>query len=405
MSLAKLALIAALIVPCAGWLSTPAHAGLTQSITAQDRPLAFVGNIAFGVPQMRAGETIVPLTFSSGEWLQHSAIALHRIDTRVADRIIEMTVFTAVPGGKAVPLEIKPGKLAPGEYTVVYKDPDGTRHTLSRITVPDPKAAQPPLGKYVRISRHEYGADTRTYELLPNQVARFESEEEGRDSANLQGTWRWNAADKTVTLEFADKGNTKQVYVFRLQGEQLVMIAEPKRVPPPGVTYTGLIGTAYVKQPAGGKHLCAADERVVFACTFGNGAKTVSLCASRELTEERGRFYYVFGTAEKAELVYPDKTSAPQGRFKRTHLMFAGATGGYAYSFDHAGHTYALYSISGTRFEDKGLVVFKGNELRALSAQQCDAGFTNQYDEAFLALASRWKPHPRIAQHGLPSTK
>src|SRR3989442_9921254 len=41
--------------------------------------------------------------------------------------------------------------------------------------------------------------------------------------------------------------------------------------------------------------LCAKDERVIFSCLIKCPAKIVSICASKDLTSERGYLQYRFG--------------------------------------------------------------------------------------------------------------
>jgi hypothetical protein len=77
----------------------------------------------------------VPLAFSGGEWDRHSAIAHYRIDSRVSDRTIEISVLTSLVGDGPVPRELDLGGVAPGHYAVAYRDPDGTRHPLGQIEV------------------------------------------------------------------------------------------------------------------------------------------------------------------------------------------------------------------------------------------------------------------------------
>ena len=48
--------------------------------------------------------------------------------------------------------------------------------------------------------------------------------------------------------------------------------------------------------------LCASDERIIFSCPIRRPAKIVSLCASKNLTSERGYLQYRFGVPEKIEL-------------------------------------------------------------------------------------------------------
>src|SRR5438128_10829064 len=51
--------------------------------------------------------------------------------------------------------------------------------------------------------------------------------------------------------------------------------------------------------------LCAKDERIIFSCITKRAAKIVSLCASKDLTNDRGYLQYRFGLPGKIELEFP----------------------------------------------------------------------------------------------------
>lgn len=71
------------------------------------------------------------------------------------------------------------------------------------------------------------------------------------------------------------------------------------------------------------KSLCAADERVIFSCVLRQPAKTVSMCASKDLTNEKGYLQYRFGMPGKIELEFPkDRTSTPP-QFEYSHYFRA----------------------------------------------------------------------------------
>src|SRR5258706_2400818 len=51
--------------------------------------------------------------------------------------------------------------------------------------------------------------------------------------------------------------------------------------------------------------LCAKDERLIFSCPVKRAAKIVSVCASKDLTNDHGYLQYRFGVPGKIELAYP----------------------------------------------------------------------------------------------------
>jgi len=69
--------------------------------------------------------------------------------------------------------------------------------------------------------------------------------------------------------------------------------------------------------------LCAKDERVIFSCPVRRPAKIVSLCASKDLTSDRGYLQYRFGVPEKIELEFPQSKTGTQPKFQYTHYFRA----------------------------------------------------------------------------------
>lgn len=69
--------------------------------------------------------------------------------------------------------------------------------------------------------------------------------------------------------------------------------------------------------------LCAKDERVIFSCPVKRPAKIVSVCASKDLTSDRGYLQYRFGLPEKIELEYPKERNGTQQKFQYSHYFRA----------------------------------------------------------------------------------
>src|ERR1700741_4134038 len=79
-------------------------------------------------------------------------------------------------------------------------------------------------------------------------------------------------------------------------------------------------------QSPGASHansLCAKDERIIFSCPIKRPAKIVSVCASKDLTSDRGYIQYRFGLPEKVELEYPKERSGSQQKFQYSHYFRA----------------------------------------------------------------------------------
>ena len=69
--------------------------------------------------------------------------------------------------------------------------------------------------------------------------------------------------------------------------------------------------------------LCAKDERIIFSCPVKRPAKIVSICATKDLTGDRGYLQYRFGLPGKIELEYPKDRTGTQQKFKYTHYFRA----------------------------------------------------------------------------------
>jgi len=69
--------------------------------------------------------------------------------------------------------------------------------------------------------------------------------------------------------------------------------------------------------------LCAKNERVIFSCPIKRPAKIVSLCASKDLTSDRGYLQYRFGLPEKIELEFPQERTGTQQKFQYSHYFRA----------------------------------------------------------------------------------
>lgn len=148
--------------------------------------------------------------------------------------------------------------------------------------------------------------------------------------------------------------------------------------------------------------MCAKGDQPVFSCPLAGGTKTVSICATGDVAHGAGRFYYAYGRdSSKPELKYP--ADAGQAEFTRTHLSFAGNTGGYAYAFTNAGFKYVVYSVSGSNnLQDGGLVVLKDGQAKPVKQSSCQAGKVTDTDEdALIDATLKWKSDPAIEKNGV----
>ncbi|URL59519.1 hypothetical protein IM816_05285 [Luteibacter flocculans] len=149
--------------------------------------------------------------------------------------------------------------------------------------------------------------------------------------------------------------------------------------------------------------MCAKSDQVVFSCPLAGSQKTVSMCVAGDVAHGAGRFYYAYGREGKPELTYP--AAGSEGEFTRTHLTFAGNTGGYAYAFTNAGFKYVIYSVSGSNnLQDGGLVVLKDGQAKPVKQSTCQSGkVTDTDDDALIDATLKWKSDPAIDKNGIPT--
>jgi hypothetical protein len=69
--------------------------------------------------------------------------------------------------------------------------------------------------------------------------------------------------------------------------------------------------------------LCTKDERIIFSCPIKRPARIVSVCASKDLTSDRGYLQYRFGLPAKVELEFPKERNGSQQKFQYSHYFRA----------------------------------------------------------------------------------
>jgi hypothetical protein len=69
--------------------------------------------------------------------------------------------------------------------------------------------------------------------------------------------------------------------------------------------------------------LCARNERIIFSCPIKRPAKIVSVCASKDLTSDRGYIQYRFGLPAKVEFEFPKQRAGSQQKFHYSHYFRA----------------------------------------------------------------------------------
>lgn len=107
---------------------------------------------------------------------------------------------------------------------------------------------------------------------------------------------------------------------------------------------------------------CTAEEKTVFSCSVGE--KTVSVCASKELSPTAGSIQYRFGSEGHPEIRLPDPAAHPATAAKGGTLMYSGGGGAFL-RFSKGEYNYVVYTGSGKGWKKDGVVVDKGGKLIA----------------------------------------
>lgn len=135
---------------------------------------------------------------------------------------------------------------------------------------------------------------------------------------------------------------------------------------------------------AAGPSHCATKQRTIFSCST-TGRKTVSVCASPDLSASAGSLQYRFGRTRAAEWAYPAIDTDWRSVTRAGVLMFSGGGGAYL-AFANAPYRYIVYSAVGQGWGSKaGVVVEKGG--KRVSSLRCKGGETSELGPDLFASA------------------
>ena len=143
----------------------------------------------------------------------------------------------------------------------------------------------------------------------------------------------------------------------------------------------GLIGLLTTPAWAAESH-CRAHERIIFSCSLGK--KTVSVCASDDLSATSGYLQYRFGQKGALELAFPDLTKAAPAasHVQARTLMFAGGGGGYL-RFVNGAHHYIVYTAIGKGWGAKDGVAVEQNGQLVMNLECRDVPVSELSEEFF----------------------
>jgi len=114
---------------------------------------------------------------------------------------------------------------------------------------------------------------------------------------------------------------------------------------------------------AGASH-CSANEQTLFSCNIGR--KTVSVCASTDLSTKAGSLQYRFGPPGAPELTYPATDADWRPVTRGGVLTFAGGGGAFL-SFARGPYRYVVYTAIGKGWGQKAGVAVEKSGKRVTS--------------------------------------
>jgi hypothetical protein len=128
--------------------------------------------------------------------------------------------------------------------------------------------------------------------------------------------------------------------------------------------------------------LCTAKEQTLFRCKTGR--KIISVCATPELSADRGSVQYRFGRPDAPELVHPpaaDWRSVTHGGV----LTFAGGGGAYL-AFTKGPYRYVVYTAIGRGWGEKAGVTVEKDGKR-IATLPCNGKETSELGPDLFATA------------------
>ena len=149
--------------------------------------------------------------------------------------------------------------------------------------------------------------------------------------------------------------------------------------------------------------VCDRDEQVVFSCKIERDV--AYLCASKASGNDAPVIRYLQGPVTQPKLIYSSVNAASGKPLRRSHLGFAGGTGGYAYSFEHEDAKYIVYSISGAEaLQRAGVLIAPLSEAQKVDDRPCEQGSLSETEDIALIKSTLSLPSdPDIEREGLPA--
>ena len=155
--------------------------------------------------------------------------------------------------------------------------------------------------------------------------------------------------------------------------------------------------------PRSDTNVCDRHEQVVFSCKIEGDV--AYLCASNASGNDAPVIRYLQGPVAQPKLIYSSANAVSGKPLRRSHLGFAGGTGGYAYSFEHEDAKYIVYSISGAEaLQRAGVLVAPLSGAQRADDRPCKQGSLSETEDIALIKSTLLLPSdPDIEREGLPA--
>lgn len=122
------------------------------------------------------------------------------------------------------------------------------------------------------------------------------------------------------------------------------------------------LSMAVAAQAGAASSHCSTEEAVVFSCSVGR--KTVSVCASADLSPTAGSLQYRFGaiSASPLEMNYPEPSVRPASVIQAGSLMYSGGGGAYL-RFAKGDYAYVVYTGGGKGWDKEGVAIERSGKI------------------------------------------
>ena len=106
---------------------------MINSATEKQVDIQYVGRIHLSEPVLDHHGTFISMDFQGGEWTENSGLCYSRCSSEILGSRIVLKVWISVCSDESDEPMIAIKRPVSGVYDLVFEDPDGTRHLVSKI--------------------------------------------------------------------------------------------------------------------------------------------------------------------------------------------------------------------------------------------------------------------------------